>query len=108
MVITAIVQLGIAYHNYLRLAEAVRAGGRVAAVSRTAADPVAATRTSVKKAAGDLTLTDAQIAVQSTGSPAWQSGADVTVSATYPYTISIFGIPVRSGSFTSTTTQRVE
>jgi hypothetical protein len=32
----------------------------------------------------------------------------VTVSATYPYTLSIFGIAVTSGSLTSSTTERVE
>jgi hypothetical protein len=96
----------------MKLTDAVRAGGRIATISRTVADPVGVTRTSVKKAAGDLSLTDQQVVVLVNGVPnaplPWPSGADVTVTATHPYTISIFGIPVRTGSLTSTTTQRVE
>lgn len=38
----------------------------------------------------------------------WHSGGSVTVAATYPYTISIFGIPAWSGSLSSRTTERVE
>ena len=38
----------------------------------------------------------------------WQPGADVTVNATYPYSISLFGIISKSGRLSSTTTERVE
>jgi len=104
MVVTAIAQIGMAFHNYINLADAVRVGARVAVVSRSAASPTSTTQTAVRNAASGLSSTSLAIQVTST----WQSGADVTVSATYPYTISIFGIPVRSGSLTSSTTQRVE
>jgi hypothetical protein len=103
-VVTAIIQLGIVYKNYIGLVDAVRSGARVAMISRQAADPVGQVRQATARAAGSLTLPTANVSVSST----WQPGADVTVSATYPYTISIFGIPVRSGSLSSSTTQRVE
>jgi hypothetical protein len=35
-------------------------------------------------------------------------GGEVTVSATYPYEIKLFGIPVKNGLLTSTTKERVE
>ena len=35
-------------------------------------------------------------------------GEDVTVSAAYPYDISLLGFVVKSGDLTSTTTERVE
>ena len=35
-------------------------------------------------------------------------GADVTVHTSYPYSISLLGIVVKSGRITSTTTERVE
>ena len=39
---------------------------------------------------------------------AWVHGGDVTVQATYPYSISLLGVVVASGDLTSTTTERVE
>ena len=38
----------------------------------------------------------------------WQPGADVTVTATYPYQIKLLGLPLKSGRLSSTTTERVE
>jgi hypothetical protein len=73
-------------------------------ISRPAADPVGQVRQATVRSAGSLALPAGNVSVTST----WQPGADVTVSATYPYTISIFGIPVHSGSLSSSTTQRVE
>jgi Flp pilus assembly protein TadG len=104
IVVTACVQLGLVLHNYLNLTDAVRAGGRVAAISRTAASPSGSTEAALRRAAGGLKTSDLAVQVTST----WQPGADVTVSATYPYRISIFGMAVRSGSLTSSTTERVE
>jgi hypothetical protein len=91
-------------HNYMNLTDAVRTGGRTAAISRTMANPTAAAQSAVVSAAGGLSTSDLNVQVSST----WQLGADVTVTATYPYTISIFGIAVQTGSLTSSTTQRLE
>jgi Flp pilus assembly protein TadG len=103
-IVTAIVQLGLVLNTYLNLTDAVRAGGRVASVSRSVVNPAATTESALRRAATGLTPASLSVQVTST----WQAGADVTVTASYPYTISIFGIPVRSGSLTSATTQRVE
>jgi hypothetical protein len=35
-------------------------------------------------------------------------GSDVTVTASYPYSISLLGVVVKSGRITSKTTERVE
>jgi len=43
-----------------------------------------------------------------TPNPSWTGGADVTVTATYPYKISLLGLVVKSGRLTSTTVERVE
>lgn len=100
----AIFEFGTVFHNYLGLADAVRTGARVAIVSRSAPDPTAAATTAVVNAGSDLGLTSANVAVSST----WQPGTDVTVTATYPYTLSLFGFSVTSGNLTSSTTMRVE
>ena len=42
------------------------------------------------------------------GSHSWAQGGDVTVTATYPYSINLLGVVVKSGRLTSQTTERVE
>ena len=42
MLVLGIIQFGITFNHYLTLTDAVRAGARQAAVSRTASDPVGA------------------------------------------------------------------
>ena len=104
LVLFAILQLGIAFNNFLTLTDAVRAGARTGAVSRRAADPVGATVTRVRTAGGDLKQPSLNVTVTST----WQPGADVTVRATYPYSISLFGLVVKSGNLVSQVVERVE
>ena len=100
----AIVQLGIVFNNYVTLTDAVRAGARTAAVSRNDANPTGATTTAVRSSAADLNQTNLAVTVNS----AWTAGTDVTVTATYPYAVSLLGWVVASGSLTSKTTERVE
>jgi len=104
LIVFAIIQFGILFNNFVALTDAVRAGARTAAVSRTAADPVAATISRVQSATGDLDQSKLGITVTS----GWQHGDDVTVSATYPYSIDLFGLVVQAGNLKSSTTERVE
>ncbi len=99
-----IIQFGIVFNNYVTLTDAVRAGARKGAVSRQVANPTQATTTQVQAAATDLKASDLGITVTST----WAQGSDVTVTATYPYTISLLGLVVKSGLMHSSTTERVE
>ena len=61
-----------------------------------------------------ITLTDAtragarQSDLTAACTSTWQPGADVQVTATYPYSISLLGLFTKSGRLTSTTTERVE
>jgi Flp pilus assembly protein TadG len=103
-VVLAIVQFGILFNEQLNLTDAVRTGARTASLSAGAADPIGAAKAAVLSADGGLGLTSDDVKVTST----WQPGAPVTVSANYDYTRSILGIPVKSGSLTSATTERVE
>jgi Flp pilus assembly protein TadG len=104
IILVAIVQAGIALNHYVTLTDAVRVGARTASASASLgpAGATTATTTAMQQAAGGLPLEEP--AVDSD----WQSGHPVTVSASVPYDITIFGVPVVSGKFTSTTTQRVE
>ena len=107
VVLFGIIQFGIVFSNYVALTDAVRAGARTAAVSRSAIDPVGDTKARVMDASGDLKATDVTPTV-TPGPLGWTHGEDVTVKATYPYSISLLGIVVASGNLTSSTTERIE
>ena len=105
VLVLAVVQFGIVFHRYLVLTDAVRAGARVASVSRHAVDPAAAATSAVLAAAGDLDRRELapRVEVEST----WEPGAEVRVAASYPYSLEIFGIVVKDGELTSTMTEPV-
>ena len=101
------VQFGITYNQYLRLTDAVRTGARKASVSRLIGDKGASAKALVFSAA-DLDNTKMTVDVTSSD-PLWATvGADVTVKATYQYSIDILGIVVKSGVMTAQTTERLE
>ena len=101
-----IVQLGIAFNNYMTVTDATRAGARKAAVSRDLADPRGAAETAVRSSASTLSQDNLLVDVDSNFEP----GSDVTVTASYPYSISLplIGLVVTDGHLTSSTTERVE
>jgi hypothetical protein len=108
----AIYQFGQVFVNYMDVTSAAREGARKAAVSRTTGacatvDGLAIS--SAKSAASDLNQSTLAVTVARTcTSNAYAQGSDVTVTATYPYSISIMGMVVTSGTLTSATTMRVE
>jgi Flp pilus assembly protein TadG len=104
LLVFAVIQFGILFNNYVTLTDAVRAGARKAAVSRTDANRVPATLTQVKNSASDLN----QSALDVTVTSSWEPASDVTVTATYPYSISLLGLVVASGNLSSKVTERVE
>jgi Flp pilus assembly protein TadG len=105
-VVLGIVQFGIAFNNYLTLTDATRVGARKAAVSRFVADNGASARSATIAAAANLNLTPAQVTVTATS---WTTpGADVSVTATYPYSLNILGWVVKSGNLVSSTHERLE
>ena len=100
-----IVQLGLVYNNWVSLTDAARAGARKGAVCRTGCTPDATTATInvVKNSAADLNPANLGVTVTST----WVQGADVTVQASYPWSVNVMGVVVSSGTMTATT-ERVE
>ena len=79
----------------------------IPATAPMAIDPVGDTKARVIDASGDLKTADVKPTV-TPGPLGWTHGEDVTVSATYPYSISLLGIVVASGNLTSSTTERIE
>jgi Flp pilus assembly protein TadG len=104
LLLFAVIQFGIAFNHYVTLTDATRAGARKAAVARQLSNPVNACVSAIRTSASDLNQGNLTASCTST----WQMGSDVTVNATYPYSISLLGLVVKSGQLSSTTTERVE
>jgi Flp pilus assembly protein TadG len=99
--ILLIVQFGVTYNHYVTLTDATRAGARMAVVTRDTAKTTQAVRDSADALTGDL-----QISVSP--DPPGGVGTQVSVTASYPYSISLLGVTLKSGRLTSSTKERVE
>lgn len=114
LLVFGIIQCGILFNHSLTLTDAVRVGARQASVSRTLppgtpASAAAAAEARVRSAAsGSLNGAADPTVLVVTVTSTFEEGSDVTVKATYPYEINIFGVPVKHGRFSSETTERVE
>ena|SRR2546423_15322809 len=104
LLLFGVIQFGILFNNYVTLTDAVRAGARKAAVSRQTSNPRQACIDQVRSSASDLDLS--KLATDCTST--WQPTAGVTVTATYPYSVSLMGLVIASGNLKSTTEERVE
>ena len=104
LLLFAVIQFGVAFNNFVTLTDATRAGARKAAVGRQSPSPASDCQAAIRSSAKDLTPGSLTTSCTST----WQPGADVTVTATYPYKISLLGLVVKTGRLSSTTTERVE
>jgi len=104
LLLFAVIQFGIAFNNFVTLTDATRAGARKAAVSGKSPNPSGTCATAIRSSAKDLNQSD----LSASCSSSWQPGTDVTVTATYPYAISLLGMVVKSGRLSSTTRERVE
>ena len=105
-ILLGIAQFGIAYNTYITLTDATRAGARKAAVSRFIGDNGASAKQTVLDAASNLSSPPLVVTVTADN---WTvPGGDVTVTATYPYSINIFGFTIKSGDLVSTTKERLE
>jgi Flp pilus assembly protein TadG len=106
LLLFGVIQFGIVFNNYITLTDAVRAGARKGAVGRHLQNPDGAVVQTVRNAGTDLRQSD--LAVTVSANPGWTANAEVTVTATYPYRISLLGLVVKSGRLSSTTKERVE
>jgi Flp pilus assembly protein TadG len=105
LLLFGILEFGVAFSHYLTLTDAVRVGGRVAAVSRLESDRCTPAQDAIKNNRGSLDLAKLTIPCPSSS---WTPGEQVVVSASYPYSINVIGVVVASGTLTSTATERVE
>ena len=106
VLLVGIIQVGVAFHDYITLTDAARAGARKAVVDRFSGESLSQLQQHVRDAAGDLDQSKLQVTVDM---PApLSSGSSLTVTAQYPYSISLLGWVVASGNMSSTMTGRLE
>lgn len=108
LLLFGIIQFGALWNDYVSLTDAARAGARKAAVSRRT-DPNDGC-TTVRASAPDLDATGNLFCSVSVSGPLDRPGADVTVTARYPYQINLpfVGLPLFEGDLETTTTERME
>ncbi len=112
VLLLGIIQFGIAFHNYVTITDAARAGARKAIVARFASGNFNDAKQTVKDAASSLDQTELNkaSAIQITDPDGMVAGSQVTVTVNYPYTIDIplIGLTVSSGTLTAVAKEELE
>src|SRR5207248_9652827 len=106
VLVLAIAQFGVAFTNYVTLTDPARAAARKGAVSRQSSSPTSDCQNAGYAAGGNLKNPGTDFKVSCSSS--WTIGSDVSVTASYPYSISLLGWVVKSGTLSSTMKERVE
>jgi Flp pilus assembly protein TadG len=106
VIVLAIAQFGVAFNNYVTVTDAARAAARKGAVSRESGNPQGDCQAAGYAAGQNLNNPGTDFVV--TCSSSWDIGSDVTVTASYPYSISLLGWVVASGRLDTTMKERVE
>jgi Flp pilus assembly protein TadG len=104
----AIIEVGVAFSHYVTLTDATRVGARKAILVRLGGSTPADSTQAVRDAAGGLDQTQLGVTVDDSS---WNvSGSQITVTATYPYTLNIplLGLSLMSGTITAKAEERLE
>jgi Flp pilus assembly protein TadG len=118
LLVMAVYSVGLAYFDKLSLEQATRDAARKAVVNRSLA-PAQIQQAAIdelKRSAGHLDASKfSLITVESSPNPdvpadttGWDQGDVLTVTAKYPFNISILGIRFKSGDLVATTSLRME
>ena len=116
VLIIGIYDVGITYQRKVTLSQATRDGARKAAIARTFGSAAVVTRgeAEVRDTASHLDQAKLTVSITSRDNPdapdgsSWGQGDEIVVATTYPWSISIFGASVVSGTLNETTTLRME
>jgi Flp pilus assembly protein TadG len=115
LILLGIVQFGTVFRDYIALTDATRVGARQASVARSIqpeSQRIPTVIARVHKAAVNLDANKMTVVVEPVGvdgvTPGWEASGDVTVRATYPFKVDLFGLVFFTGTLKSRTTERVE
>jgi Flp pilus assembly protein TadG len=107
-----VIQFGVAFHNYVTITDAARAGARKAIVARFGSGNFDDATQAVKDSAGALDQTTLeQPGMIDISDPAGMTpGSVVTVTVKYPYSIDVplIGLSLSSGTITAVAKERLE
>lgn len=121
LVVTAIIQFGSMYNTYITLTDAVRTGVRTLALDRGLSDPCDPAVAQTVGSAIGVNLSASQVTTtlsspDSCGSGTYPSrtggnevqGDEAKVTATCPYTLALFGLPLFNLNLTASATEAIE
>ena len=112
VLLLAVIQFAVAFHDYVTLTDAARAGARRAIVARFGGGNFDEAKQAVLDSASNLDQSQLkQTGAIDVSDPAGMvSGSLITVTVKYPYTISIplVGMTVSSGTLTAVAKERLE
>jgi Flp pilus assembly protein TadG len=103
ILLVVIAQLGLVLNAYLEVTDAARVGARKASVSRTEGGGAAAAVAAARESTSHLDENELDVTV--TPEP-WAKGSAIEVRVTYPVSIDIFGLVVKSGVLEAEATAR--
>jgi Flp pilus assembly protein TadG len=112
LMLLAVWQVGTVFANFIDLSEAARSGARAAALSgapSTTGDTVSLTNAQTQGRAAALNSASVPgMAVTISAIGTWTAGSKVRATVTAPYSLSLFGISVSSGTMSVTDDMRVQ
>jgi Flp pilus assembly protein TadG len=119
LLVLGIGRFGITFNNHIALTDAVRSGARQLATGRGVTNPCQNAQNRVYAAAPTLSQASLPVTIIVNGSTIsgntcsnsiLSTGQDVTVSATYPCSLTFFGINFAGGAcqLSASTTARIE
>lgn len=114
LIVMGIIQFGTVFRTYITLTDATRVGGRQAAVSRSilpASNRIPLIEQKMHLAAAGLDASKMVITVDAKdvdGKPGWGGAGEVTVRASYPFQVNLFGLVIFDSTINSRTTERIE
>jgi len=121
ILMTGILQFGLMLNHYITLTDAVRSGARYLSLGRTYPDPCDGAINATVSAATNVGLTSSQVGTTLSGTdscgtgsypsrsnPSLTEGSPATVTASQPFTLTVFGLPLFSVNLSATATDAIE
>ena len=111
LMLLAVWQVGTIFSNFIDISEAARSGARAAALSGAPTTSNDAPSLAAAKTEGQFAATNSAsvpgmvVTISAVGT--WTAGSKVRATVTAPYTLSLFGVSVSSGTLSVTDDMRV-
>jgi Flp pilus assembly protein TadG len=112
LMLLAVWQVGTIFSNYVDMSEAARDGARAAAISGAPTSSNDAASLTAAQAQGNFAATNSAsvpgmtVTISAIGT--WTAGGKVRATVSAPYTLSLFGVAVTSGTMSVSDDMRVQ